>query len=325
MRAIGRAAICGCGVVMLSALQPPSLGQAPSERPPGFTEAQATAGGAAYRQYCASCHGAQLEGQHLAPSLTGERFDRTWRGKTADTLMFHVRRMPPKPGATSGGLDDDTYASILAYLLQANKVEPAGSALPSATAALAALTIPRLEKSEIDPYASISASPSNSTRLTGLKAVTAAMLQNPPAGDWLLWGRTYDGQNFSPLAHITRTNVQNLKPAWRVPLRGGTSMPTPLVHDGVMFLQTIPDTVLALDGANGNILWKYQYTVAQSSSKMGLSLHGDRVFVPTSDLHVLSLHSKTGEVMWDHEIATKNQLTGRSRYQLRGAPLVVRD
>jgi alcohol dehydrogenase (cytochrome c) len=310
---------------MLSALQPASLGQAPSERPPGFTEAQASAGAAAYRQHCASCHGAKLEGEHLAPSLAGERFDRTWRGKTADTLMFHVRRMPPKPGATSGGLDDDTYTNILAYLLRSNRLEPAGEALPSAAAALAALTIPRLEKAELDPYASISASPSKSARLTGLRAVTAGMLQNPPAGDWLLWGRTYDGQNFSPLGHITRGNVQNLKAAWRVPLRGGTSMPTPLVHDGVMFLQTIPDTVLALDGATGEILWKYQYTAAQSSSKMGLSLHGDRVFVPTSDLHVLSLHSRTGEVMWDHEIATKSQPTGRGRYQLRGAPLVVGD
>ena len=39
--------------------------------------------------------------------------------------MFHLRRMPPKPGATPGGLDDDTYASILAYLLQVNGLEPA--------------------------------------------------------------------------------------------------------------------------------------------------------------------------------------------------------
>ncbi len=324
MRTMRRAAIgVGC-VVALSGWQPASLGQTPSPRPPGFTEAQASAGAAAYRQHCASCHGAQLEGQHLAPSLSGERFDRTWRGKTVDTLMFHVRRMPPKPGATSGGLDDGTYANILAYVLQANHVDPAGSELPSRIDLLAGLTIP-LEKTELDLDAPVSGSPSRSARLTGLSAVTSGMLQNPPASDWLQWGRTYDGQNFSPLELITRTNVQNLKPAWRVPLRGGTSMPTPLVHDGVVFLQTIPDTVLALDGSNGDILWRYQYKASASSSKMGLSLHGDRVFVPTSDLHVVSLHSKTGEVMWDHEIAPANQLTGRTRYQLRGGPLVVRD
>ena len=62
--------------------------------------------------------------------------------------MFHLRRMPPKPGATPGGLGDDTYANILAYLLQANRLEPSASALPSNTGALAALTIPRLEKTD---------------------------------------------------------------------------------------------------------------------------------------------------------------------------------
>src|SRR5213593_3737206 len=107
MRTMKRAAICGGCVVALSAWQPASLGQMPIQKPPSFTQAQASAGGAAYRQHCASCHGAQLEGQHLAPSLAGERFDRTWGGKTADSLMFHVRRMPPKPGGVPGGLDEE--------------------------------------------------------------------------------------------------------------------------------------------------------------------------------------------------------------------------
>ena len=326
MRTMRRAGISGCCVVALSVWQSVGFGQPAAGQPPAFTQTQASAGSAAYRQHCASCHGAQLEGQHLAPSLAGERFDRTWRGKTVDALMFHVRRMPPKPGATSGGLDDDTYANILAHLLQANRLEPSASALPSNAGALAALTIPQLEKTELDLDAPVAGSPSRSARLTALSAVTAAMLRNPPAGDWLQWGRTYDGQNFSPLELITRTNVQNLKPAWRIPLRAGTSMPTPLVHDGVMFLQTMPDTVLAIDGSNGEILWRYQYKSAtQSSSKMGLSLFGDRVFVPTSDLHVVALHSKTGELMWNHEVAPSSQLSGRTRYQLRSAPLVVGD
>ena len=326
MRTVGRAGICGCCVVLLSALESASLGQTASTRSPAFTQAQVTSGGAAYRQHCAPCHGAQLEGVHLAPGLTGERFDRAWRGKTADTLMFHLHRMPPPPAATSGSLGDQTYASILAFLLQANGLEPADSVLPSDTVALAALTIPRLAGTRSDPDVPVARSPSRSALLNRLSTVTDAMLHNPPDADWLQWGRTYDGQNFSPLRLITRENVQSLEPAWRAPLRGGTSMPTPLVHDGVMFLQTIPDTVLALDGSNGDILWRYQYEpTTQSSSKMGLALRGDRVFVPTSDLHVLALHSKTGELIWNHEIASSSQPTGRNRYQLRSAPLVVGD
>jgi alcohol dehydrogenase (cytochrome c) len=291
-----------------------------------FTPAQASAGGAAYRQHCASCHGAELEGQHLAPALSGERFDRSWRGKPASTLMFHLRRMPPNLPATSGGLGDDTYASILAYLLQANGHEPGGSGPPAGVDALASLTIPRREGAPSNPSAAVVASPSAAARLAGLSALTDRMLQNPPEQDWLQWGRTYNGQNFSPLKRITRDNVQNLKPGWRAPLDGGLSMPTPIVHDGVMFLQTIPDTVLALDASNGDLLWRYQHAPAgPSSQKMGLALHGDKVFVPTSDLHVLALNARTGELVWNHEIAATSQTSPRGRYQLRSAPLVVRD
>ena len=293
---------------------------------PAFTEAQAASGRAVYRQQCASCHGAELEGQHLAPGLTGERFDRTWRGKPASALMFHLRRMPPNTSA-AGGLGDETYANVLAYLLQANGQEPTDGSLPSDINALASLTIPRLDGAASDPVAApVVRSASGSARIAGLTPITDSMLRNPPEGDWLQWGRTYDGTNFSPLKAITRENVQNLKPAWRVPLTGGLSMPTPLVHDGVMFLQTIPDMVLALDAANGEILWRYQYTpTGPSSQKMGLALHGGRVFVPTSDIHVLALNARTGELVWNHEIAGTSTSTspGRGRYQIRGAPLVV--
>ena len=291
-----------------------------------FTEAQAASGRAVYRTQCASCHGADLEGQHLAPGLTGERFDRTWRGKPASALMFHLRRMPPNSSA-AGGLGDETYANVLAYLLQANGQEPADGSLPSDIKALASLTIPRREGATSDPPAApVVVSASGAARLAGLSPITDGMLRNPPDGDWLQWGRTYDGHNFSPLKLVTRENVRNLKPAWRVPLTGGLSMPTPLVHDGVMFLQTIPDTVLALDAANGEILWRYQYTpTGPSSQKMGLALHGGRVFVPTSDIHVLALNARTGELVWNHEIAGTSTSTspGRGRYQIRGAPLVV--
>ena len=326
MRPLERAGIVGCVVVVLGAGGSVCLGQTASAQSPSFTQAQVSAGRAAYRQHCASCHGARLEGQHLSPSLTGERFDRAWRGKTVDTLMFHLHRMPPEPRATSGRLGEETYATLIAYLLQSNGHEPAERALPVDMDALSALTIPLLEGMEVDPDAPVIGSPAESELLTRLSTVTDHMLQDPPGADWLQWGRTYDGQNFSPLTQITRANVQDLRPAWRVPLRGGTSMPTPLVHDGVMFLQTMSDTVLALDGSNGDILWRYQYApTSQSSKKMGVALHGDKVLVPTSDLHVLALGAKSGELIWNHEIDTGTPGQARGQYQLRSAPLVVGD
>lgn len=161
-------------------------------------------------------------------------------------------------------------------------------------------------------------------RLAALQPVSPAMLEKPGQNDWLQWGRTYDGQNFSPLKQIDRANIASLAPAWRTPLAAGLSMPTPLVHDGVMFLQTTPDNVLALDAATGAELWKQTYTPATGSTmKMGLGLGGGRVFAPTSDLHVIALDSHTGAKLWDHKIELSAPATERTVFNLRSAPLVV--
>ncbi|MEE2775281.1 MAG: PQQ-binding-like beta-propeller repeat protein [Acidobacteriota bacterium] len=320
------AGVVGCLSVAMSAT-PACLAQEASEQPPAFTRAQAEAGATAYLLHCSSCHGPQLEGIHLSPGLAGEAFDRRWRGKTADRLMVQLHRMPPEPRPESGKLGDATYASILAYLLQSNGHEPGLRELSGELGMLVALTIPLLDGMSFDPDAPVVASPGESARLTRLTAVTAEQLRHPPAADWPQWGRTYDGLNFSPLETITRHNVSDLRPAWRVPVRDGTSMPMPLVHDGVIFFQTIPDTVLALDGATGDILWRYRYTPdGQSSRKMGLALEGNTVVVPTSDLHVVALDARTGELRWDHKIEARDLAQGRGGgYQLRSAPLVVGD
>ncbi len=164
--------------------------------------------------------------------------------------------------------------------------------------------------------------------LAAVRPVTPTMLQSPPAGDWLQWGRTYDGHNFSPLKRINRETVKDLAPAWKAPLAAGLSMPTPLVHDGVMFLHTNPDTVLALNAATGAELWRHVHTVMEgvsSTMKMGLGLSEGLVLVPTSDLHVLALDAKTGARVWDHAIVPSPPAVRSTTLGLRSAPFVVGD
>jgi alcohol dehydrogenase (cytochrome c) len=191
--------------------------------------------------------------------------------------------------------------------------------------ALFALALQSCTTNEVADAPAAAATPQE--RLAAMRPVSDAMLQNPAPGDWLQWGRTYDGQNFSPLKRITRENVKTLAPAWRTPVQGGLNMPTPLVHDGVMFLNTAPDTVLALDGATGTELWRHAHvlTGGNSSMKMGLALSGGQVFVPTSDLHVIALDARTGQKAWDHTIELSAPATNRTMFNLRSAPLVAGD
>ncbi|HVS14826.1 MAG TPA: PQQ-binding-like beta-propeller repeat protein [Thermoanaerobaculia bacterium] len=291
---------------------------------PSFTADQVEKGRALYQQHCASCHGPRLQGEHVTPPLVGERFDRSWRGRSAGALVFHLRRMPPEPLHSPGGLGDETYANILAHILQANGFEAGDQALPSDLETLQRLTIPALDGVAWEPDAPVVDAVA-SKLLNGLTPVTTEMLRNPSLDDWLQNGRTYDGHTFSPLQDIDRENVGYLAPAWRAPLRSGPGMPMPLVHQGVMFLHTFPDTVLALDASNGQVLWRFRYEpTSQPSQKMGLALHRDKVLVPTSDLHLLALSAKTGELLWDHEIVPETPAM-RAAYNLRSAPLVVGD
>ena len=89
-------------------------------------------------------------------------------------------------------------------------------------------------------------------------AVTQARLENPEPRNWLMFRRTYDANGYSPLDRINTKNVKRLVPAWTFAtgLREGHQSP-PIVNDGVMFLTTPHNHVIALDARTGEQLWIY--------------------------------------------------------------------
>ena len=97
--------------------------------------------------------------------------------------------------------------------------------------------------------------PSSTTTVPrNYRPVTAERLKNPDDGDWLMIRRTYDGWGYSPLDQITAANVARLQPVWvfATGQQNGHEAP-PIVNNGVMFVATPGNQVIALDAKTGAI------------------------------------------------------------------------
>jgi mono/diheme cytochrome c family protein len=128
-----------------------------------FTDAQASAGQAAYAQSCASCHANSLAGSGEAPALAGSAFVDSWGGRTTQELYNEIRlAMPPENPNTLG---PDTYAAIVAFLLEANGAQAGTSPLTADTA----VTI-RLVATGRTPVAAAGAVDAGRTGIPGRRA-----------------------------------------------------------------------------------------------------------------------------------------------------------
>ena len=295
-----------------------------------FTLEQAEAGRDPYVRHCGACHGEVLEGSGPVPALADEFFDFNWGGKPADSYAAEIRRMPPPTSGQQIHLDESTYTNLFAFVLHMNGIEAGALPMPAAMDELAALTIPTTLAHKADLHTPNAASARKSALLNTMPALSKNHSQNPKAGDWLHWGRTYNGHGYSPLSQIDSGNVGDLKLAWKLPLHPAPSHATPLVYQGVMYLHAYPDTVLALDAADGSILWRYRHASELSASgKLGLAIAGRKLFMPTSDMKLLAIDTQSGELIWEHGIATGMEYSDaasmRDAYYLRSPPMVVGD
>jgi alcohol dehydrogenase (cytochrome c) len=164
--------------------------------------------------------------------------------------------------------------------------------------------------------------PTHANPLDKIAPVTDAMLAHVPDGDWLTWRRGNDSTGFSPLKAITKDNVRHLRSAWTWSLPTGPNEGTPLVHDGVLFVHAYGDKVQALDAVTGDLLWQYSRQLPageQPSVKRAIAIYGDRLYVPTSDVHIVALDVKTGSVVWDQAVAVR-----KDGYAMTGGPLVAK-
>ncbi len=300
--------------------------QQPTAQGPVFTAAQASAGRAAYDASCASCHRADLGGVNEAPALAGVNFLSEWGSRPAGALIDYIdRAMPPLQPGTLGVA---TATAITAYILQANGARTGPSALaPGSTVAIAAAVaasgatdqaVPAIGVAAVGTAAPSSAPaaappPAPPAGLTvrgevpAFTPVTDAMLRNPPAGDWLMARRNYQGWSHSPLAQITRENVSGLRLAWVWNMvEGGSNQTMPLVHDGVVYLTNPLNVLQALDGRTGELIWENRVGPERAlglASMRNISIYGDRIYFTTTDARLVAIEARTGRTVWDVPVA----------------------
>jgi alcohol dehydrogenase (cytochrome c) len=160
--------------------------------------------------------------------------------------------------------------------------------------------------------------------LRDYKPVTAERLLHPEDGNWLSIRRTYDGWGYSPLAQITRDNVNQLQPVWIFSTgEDKVHEAAPLVNNGVMFISTPDNQVIAIDVRSGNLLWRFRKSrptgavVAHETSR-GVALYGDKVYFAAGEALLIALDARTGKEVWATQVADS-----KAAYYMTLAPLIA--
>ena len=148
------------------------------------------------------------------------------------------------------------------------------------------------------------------------------------AGDWLMYGRTYDDHRFSPLNKIDEQTVGKLGLAWSREL--GTTRgleATPLVKNGVLFATSSWSVVYAMDAKTGEIRWTYDpkvpreraYFICCDVVNRGVALYRGKVYVGTLDGRLVALDERTGVPVWSVSTADPDK-----HYSITSAPRIAK-
>ena len=151
--------------------------------------------------------------------------------------------------------------------------------------------------------------------------VTDAMLQKPDPADWLMWRRTLDGWGYSPLDQINRNNVGQLRMVWTRGLGPGIQEGTPLVHDGIMYVPSAGDYIMALDAKTGDLIWEYKRKLPEGvrpKTDRTLAIWGNTIINSSSDNFIYALNAQTGELVWETPV-----LDPKKRAPTSGGPIVA--
>lgn len=160
------------------------------------------------------------------------------------------------------------------------------------------------------------------------------------AGNWLMVGRTYDLNRYSPLDQINASNVAGLRLVAAAPIGGsepagfgiGAMEATPLADNGFVYVSDPWGTPYKFDLSSGDaarIVWVCDTGIDKDPSlgillaNRGLALSGNNVITVLPDGRVVACDNETGEVVWEQQVATEQGEGFTNSAQVIGDKIIV--
>ncbi len=117
--------------------------------------------------------------------------------------------------------------------------------------------------------------------------------------NWMVPGKTYDGNRMTGLVEISPSNVGQLKKAWVTTVRdNGEEEASPIVWGSTVYVSTAHDNVLALDGKTGALRWAFGYDPAyelQYPVNRGVGLANGQLYIVTQDCRLIAIDAASGK------------------------------
>src|SRR5689334_9472956 len=119
------------------------------------------------------------------------------------------------------------------------------------------------------------------------------------------------GPRHALVTQITSGNVNRLQLAWVWAMNdGGANEPTPIVHDGIVYLTNTSNTLQALNGRTGELIWENRIG-PESARAYGatrtLAIADDKLLLTTTDSRLYALDARTGKIVWQTALAEEKK------------------
>lgn len=136
---------------------------------------------------------------------------------------------------------------------------------------------------------------------------TGSIWQLPAGKDFPTVNGDLANRRYSTLDKMNTSNIQKLGGAWLThvedgrPSSSGGMEAAPVVVDGVMYITTGAQNVVALNAKTGEIKWKYTYTKVGFPNR-GVAVAEGKVFFGRRDNTLVALDQHTGQVVWSTKL-----------------------